>query len=71
MMEKWNLSLASKESVEVDMWPEIEALTFDIMCKTLVVGRNTEETKKIYQLRIKVNQQAGKLTKLMIFPGWW
>lgn len=71
MMEKWNMSLASKESVEIDMVPEIQTLINDIMCKTVVTGQISEETKKIYQLRIIVNQQSMKLAKLMFFPGWW
>ena len=71
MMNKWNVSLDAKESVEVDMLPEVEALTFNIMCNALVVGRSIEETEKIHKLRLKVNQQAEKLAKLMIFPGWW
>ncbi|KAL8156862.1 cytochrome P450 72A397-like [Apium graveolens] len=72
LMEKWNMSLASKESVEVDIWPDIEALTYDIVCKNiLAVGETSEETKKIYQLRAKFNQQASKVARLMFFPGWW
>lgn len=71
LTDKWNMSLASKDSVEVDIWPDIEALTYDIMCKILAVGETSEETRKIYQLRLKVNQQAAKLAWLVFFPGWW
>ncbi|KAK1352110.1 Cytochrome P450, family 72, subfamily C, polypeptide 1 [Heracleum sosnowskyi] len=71
MMEKWNMSLASKESIEIDMVPEIQTLINNIMCKTVVTGQISEETKRIYQLRITVNQQSVKLAKFMFFPGWW
>ncbi|KAL8110255.1 cytochrome P450 72A15-like isoform X1 [Apium graveolens] len=70
-IEKWNLSLASKESMEVDMVQEIDPLIGDIMCKTVVAGPISEESKRMYQLRNTVNQQAAKLSKLMFFPGWW
>ncbi|KAK1385820.1 Cytochrome [Heracleum sosnowskyi] len=70
-MEKWNLSLASNKSIEVDMVPEIDALIVDIMSKTVVAGRISEETRRMYQLRNTVNQQAVKLAKLMYFPGRW
>ncbi|KAF1001430.1 hypothetical protein AG4045_006302, partial [Apium graveolens] len=70
-IEKWNLSLASKESIEVDMVQEIDPLIGDIMCKTVVAGPISEESKRMYQLRIMMNQQAAKLARLMFFPGWW
>ncbi|KAL8116408.1 hypothetical protein AgCh_022778 [Apium graveolens] len=70
-MERWNLSLAANKSIEIDMVPELDTLIADIMCKTVVAGRISEETKRIYQLRKTVNQEAVKLAKLMFFPGWW
>lgn len=69
MIERWNI--APKDSFEVDMRPEIDALMYDIMCRAVVTGRITEETKRIYELRITVNQEAVKIAKfLMMFPGW-
>lgn len=71
MIDKWNKSLASKESGEVDIWPDLEALTYEVMCKTLAVGETSEDIRRIHQLRLKVNEQAAKVAKLMFFPGWW
>lgn len=72
MTGKWNRSLASKESIEVDMVPEIDVLLYNIMCRTVLGSHtNSEETKRMYQLRITLNQQAAKLAKLMFFPWWW
>ncbi|XP_074325939.1 cytochrome P450 72A397-like [Apium graveolens] len=70
-MEKWNMSPASKDSLEIDIAPDIETLVSSLMCKTVVTGQFTEETKRIYQLRITVRQQSAKLIKFMFFPGWW
>ncbi|XP_063935032.1 cytochrome P450 72A397 [Daucus carota subsp. sativus] len=72
MMDKWNMLLsASKKSVEIDLWEDIQPLTYDIMCKTLVVGETNEEITRIHELRDQINEQAAKVGKLMFFPGWW
>ena len=72
MMDKWNMSLsASKKSAEIDLWEDIQPLTYDIMCKTLVVGETNKEITRIHELRDQINEQAAKVGKLMFFPGWW
>ena len=48
MMNKWNISVASNKSVEVEMKPEIDALIFDIMYKTLVAGPISEEARLMF-----------------------
>ncbi|XP_017232739.1 cytochrome P450 716A67 [Daucus carota subsp. sativus] len=71
MMNKWNISVASNKSVEVEMRPQIDVLIYDIMCRALVAGPISEEAKEIYQQRMILNQQAAKLARLMFYPGWW
>ncbi|XP_044474804.1 cytochrome P450 CYP72A219-like isoform X1 [Mangifera indica] len=69
MIRKWKFSMADKESCELDVWPDIKALTSDVISRT-TFGSSYEDGRKIFEL---ISQQINLLNQVFYtfhIPGW-
>ncbi|XP_044473343.1 cytochrome P450 CYP72A219-like [Mangifera indica] len=69
MIEKRKASISNKEYGELDVCPDITALTSDVISRA-TFGSSYEEGRKIFQL---LNEQINLLTQVLPFfhiPGW-
>jgi len=49
MIEQWKKMVNHQESCEVDVWPELQNLTMDIISRA-AFGSNYEEGKRLFEL---------------------
>ncbi|KAJ0100887.1 hypothetical protein Patl1_04981 [Pistacia atlantica] len=69
MIEKWKISISNEESCELDVWPDITALTSDVISRA-AFGSSYEDGRKIFEL---LNEQINLMVQVMRFfhiPGW-
>ncbi|XP_044473502.1 cytochrome P450 72A397-like isoform X2 [Mangifera indica] len=69
MVKKWQNSIPEKDSYELDVWPDIKALTSDVISRT-AFGSSYEDGRKIFEL---ITQQVNLLKQVFYtyhIPGW-
>ncbi|KAM0826733.1 hypothetical protein ACQ4PT_068692 [Festuca glaucescens] len=67
--DKWMESIGSNGSCELDVWPEIQSLTGDVISRT-AFGSSYLEGRKIFQLQ---SEQAGRIMtniRTILIPGY-
>ncbi|KAK3198531.1 hypothetical protein Dsin_021946 [Dipteronia sinensis] len=69
MISKWKILVSNRNHLELDVWPDIQTLTADIISRT-AFGSSYEDGMKIFEL---IKQQTKNWTDSMQFgflPGW-
>ncbi|XP_044472844.1 cytochrome P450 CYP72A219-like [Mangifera indica] len=69
MIRKWKILVTNEESCELDIWPDIKALTADVISRT-AFGSSFEDGRKIFEL---ITEQINLLNQVFYFfhiPGW-
>ncbi|KAI4388234.1 hypothetical protein MLD38_000581 [Melastoma candidum] len=69
LVSKWEEMLSFKESSEVDIWPELQDLTRDVISRT-AFGTSIEEGRKIFQLQEEQSELALTAARSVYIPGW-
>ncbi|KAI3519039.1 hypothetical protein L1887_08015 [Cichorium endivia] len=68
MLEKWEKLVSSKESCEIDIWPDLQALTSDVISRT-AFGSNYEEGIQIFELIREQGVLTQEALQSLYIPG--
>ncbi|KAI3722966.1 hypothetical protein L2E82_34214 [Cichorium intybus] len=68
MLGKWEKMVSSKELCEVDVWPDLQALTSDVISRT-AFGSNYEEGIQIFDLIRKQGVLTMEALQSLYIPG--
>ncbi|KAF6154227.1 hypothetical protein GIB67_001123, partial [Kingdonia uniflora] len=67
---KWvTLITAEEGSCELDVWPELQNLTGEVISRT-VFGSSFEEQRRIFQLQTKQAELAIQAIQSVYIPGY-
>ncbi|OAY27063.1 cytochrome P450 72A397 isoform X2 [Manihot esculenta] len=69
MIEQWKEMVHDQETCEVDVWPELQKVTKDIISR-VAFGSSYEEGKKIFELQQESIMLAVEATKSLYVPGF-
>ncbi|KAJ4726549.1 Cytochrome P450 [Melia azedarach] len=69
MVEKWKILVSKEESCDLDVWPDVQILTSDVISRT-AFGSNFEEGRQIFQLIKKQVYILIHLLQYVYVPGW-
>ncbi|XXG67739.1 hypothetical protein AAC387_Pa06g1010 [Persea americana] len=70
LMSRWEKLVGSEGSREIDVWPELENLTSDVISRT-AFGSSYREGMKIFQLQKEQAELFFKASNSVYFPGSW
>ncbi|CAJ2659449.1 unnamed protein product [Trifolium pratense] len=69
LISKWENSLSSDGSCEMDVWPFLQNLASDVISRT-AFGSSYEEGRRIFQLQIEQAELAKTVLLKAYIPGW-
>ncbi|RWR96162.1 cytochrome P450 CYP72A219-like protein [Cinnamomum micranthum f. kanehirae] len=69
LVNRWELLIGSKESYELDVWPELQKLTADVISRT-AFGSSYIEGKQIFQLQSERALLVSKALRTVYIPGF-
>ncbi|BAH91201.1 cytochrome P450 CYP72A616 isoform X4 [Oryza sativa Japonica Group] len=69
LISRWMESLGSEGSYEVDVWPEMQSLTGDVISRT-AFGSSYLEGRRIFQLQAEQAERLLKCVQKIIIPGY-
>ncbi|KAI3747608.1 hypothetical protein L6452_10124 [Arctium lappa] len=68
MIEKWGMMVSSKGSHELDVWPDVQALTCDVIARTSF-GSTYEEGAQIFELLNEQAELVASTIQSLYIPG--
>jgi hypothetical protein len=69
MVGRWVESLRSDGSFELDVWPELQTLTGDVISRT-AFSSSYHEGRRIFQLQAEQAESIMTSVKKIIIPGY-
>ncbi|KAL6842592.1 hypothetical protein ACP4OV_027436 [Aristida adscensionis] len=69
LVSRWTQSLGSNASCELDVWPELQALTGDVISRT-AFGSNYLEGRRIFQLQTEQAERFISAIQKIVIPGY-
>ncbi|VAI93426.1 unnamed protein product [Triticum turgidum subsp. durum] len=69
LVRRWGDSMGQSDVQEIDVWPEFQNLTGDVISR-VAFGSSFSEGRKIFQLQSEQAQNAVKMANLMYIPGY-
>ncbi|XP_026658851.2 cytochrome P450 CYP72A219-like [Phoenix dactylifera] len=69
MIKKWEMFIGDRVSYEIDVWPELQELTGDIISRT-ALGSNYIEGQRIFQLQREQIALILELSQMPYIPGF-
>jgi hypothetical protein len=69
MVRRWVESLRSDGSFELDVWPELQTLTGDVISRT-AFSSSYHEGRRIFQLQAEQAESIMTSVKKIIIPGY-
>ena len=69
MVNKWEKKLSMDSSCELDIWPDLQILTGDVISRT-AFGSSYEEGRRIFQLQKEQVHLVAQVTQSVYVPGW-
>ncbi|KAL6614873.1 hypothetical protein ACP70R_037143 [Stipagrostis hirtigluma subsp. patula] len=70
MITRWENSLPSEGSSEIDVWPEFQNLTGDVISRT-AFGSSYQEGMRIFQLQGELAERLIQSFQTIFIPGYW
>jgi cytochrome P450 len=70
MITRWENSMSSEGLSEVDVWPEFQNLTGDVISRT-AFGSSYQEGMKIFQLQGELAERLIQAFQTLFIPGYW
>jgi cytochrome P450 len=70
MITRWENSMSSQGVSEVDVWPEFQNLTGDVISRT-AFGSSYQEGTKIFQLQGEQAERLMQAFQTLFIPGYW
>ncbi|XP_021311612.1 cytochrome P450 72A15 isoform X3 [Sorghum bicolor] len=67
---RWENSMPSEGSSEIDVWPEFQNLTGDVISRT-AFGSNYQEGRRIFQLQGELAERLIQSIQTIFIPGYW
>lgn len=68
MLKKWEESLSTKGSGDLDVWPCLQTLSSDAISRT-AFGSNYEEGRRIFELQREQADNVMLVSRSLYFPG--
>ncbi|KAM3396011.1 hypothetical protein P3S68_005017 [Capsicum galapagoense] len=69
MLSKWEDVVPVGGSHEIDVWPDLQQLSCDVISRT-AFGSSYEEGRKIFELQKEQAQHLIKASLFVYIPGW-
>jgi cytochrome P450 len=70
MVTRWENSMSSEGSSEIDVWPEFQNLTGDAISRA-AFGSSYQEGRRIFQLQEELAEYIVQPFQANIIPGYW
>jgi len=70
MVTRWENPMSSEGSSEIDVWPEFQNLTGDVISRT-AFGSNYQEGRRIFQLQGELAERLIQSIQTIFIPGYW
>lgn len=68
MVERWEEIVSTKESCELDIWPELQTMAANVISLT-AFGANYEDGRRVFELQYEQAEHAMELRHSVYFPG--
>jgi cytochrome P450 len=69
MVSRWEKSIGSNGSCELDIWPEMQALSGDIISRA-AFGCSYHEGRRIFQLQVEQAESIMRCVHKIVIPGY-
>ncbi|KAI9187435.1 hypothetical protein LWI28_028138 [Acer negundo] len=69
MISKWKILLSNRNHHELDVWPDIQTLTADVISRT-TFGSSYEDGRKIFELLTQQYKNFTESLQFAFIPGW-
>ncbi|TVU35843.1 hypothetical protein EJB05_17750, partial [Eragrostis curvula] len=69
LIRRWHDSVGSDGVEEIDVWPEFQNLSGDVISRA-AFGSSFSEGRRIFQLQSQQAQNAVQMVNLMYIPGY-
>ncbi|KAL6615622.1 hypothetical protein ACP70R_037892 [Stipagrostis hirtigluma subsp. patula] len=69
LVSRWVVSLGSCNCCELDVWPELQNLSGDVISRT-AFGSSYHEGRKIFQLLAEQAERLSKSLQMIVIPGY-
>ncbi|KAL6909679.1 hypothetical protein ACP4OV_001338 [Aristida adscensionis] len=70
MITRWENSMSSEGSSDIDVWPEFQNLTGDVISRT-AFGSSYHEGRKIFELQQELAQRLIQSFPAILIRGYW
>ena len=70
VINRWEKLMSSKGSSEIDIWPEFQNLTGDVISRT-AFGSSYQEGMKIFELQGELAERLVQSFQPVFIPGYW
>ncbi|KAL5227655.1 hypothetical protein ABZP36_015920 [Zizania latifolia] len=70
MVTRWENSISLEGVSEIDVWPEFQSLTGDVISKT-AFGSSYQEGRRIFQLQEESAERLIQAVQTVFIPGYW
>ncbi|KAF0919793.1 hypothetical protein E2562_031655 [Oryza meyeriana var. granulata] len=70
MITRWENAMSREGISELDVWPEFQNLTGDVISKT-AFGSSYQEGRRIFQLQAESAERLIQAFQIIFIPGYW
>uniref|UniRef100_A0A7N0VK83 Cytochrome P450 n=1 Tax=Kalanchoe fedtschenkoi TaxID=63787 RepID=A0A7N0VK83_KALFE len=69
MVKKWEKLVSEEEPCEIDVWPDLQSMTKDVISRN-AFGSSYEEGKRIFELQKELLSLVMQVSMSVYIPGW-